>query len=156
MSGSPTWGSGLGEGAPRAFGFKAQWGLSAGPPQDWGKQRLHSWTGHIWFHMPRDPGQISYSIEAWARPTFGTWSYLGAVAVSMTHCGGKNTGGRSPGECSSVGVSCPGGYHFDSETQLHPTACRLWFWDTSGQTTNRVRTHPHPSTDRLSKIILSP
>ena len=38
----------------------------------------------------------------------------------------------------------------------HPTACRFQYWDTLGQTTNRVGTQPHPSEVRLPKDVLSP
>ena len=54
-----------------------------------------------------------------------------------------------------IGVISPGGHHFGTETQPHSTVCRLQCWDTSGQTTNRVGTQPHPSADRLPKVILS-
>ena len=76
-------------GAPRAFGFEGQQGLSAGAPQDWGKQRLHSWRAHTRFHVHWDPGQSSDSTGAWARSTCGSWRQGSAVA----HCGGKDTGG---------------------------------------------------------------
>ena len=36
---------------PRAFSLQDQWDLSAGAPQDWGKQRLHSWRAHTRSHM---------------------------------------------------------------------------------------------------------
>ena len=43
-----------------------------------------------------------------------------------------------------------------TKTWPHSTACRLQCWDTSGQTTNRVETQPHSSTERLPQVILSP
>ena len=53
-------------------------------------------------------------------------------------------------------MSSPGGHQFGTETWPHPTACRLQCWDTSGQTTNWVGTQPHPSADRLPKVVLIP
>ena len=41
------------------------------------------------------------------------------------------------------------------KTWPHPTACRLQCWDSSGQTTNRVGTQPHPSADSLLKVVLN-
>ena len=55
----------LGEGAPRAFGFEDQQGLSAEAPQDWGKQGLCSWRVHE-VHVHWDPGQSSNFIGVWA------------------------------------------------------------------------------------------
>ena len=55
-----------------------------------------------------------------------------------------------------IGVSSPSSCHCDTKTWPHPTACRLQCWYVSGQTTNRVRTQPHPSSDRLPKVFLSP
>ena len=63
MSGSPACCGGEegslepGRQAPRASGFEGQWGLIAADPQDWGKQRLHSWRAHTNSHGHRDPGQ---------------------------------------------------------------------------------------------------
>ena len=54
-----------------------------------------------------------------------------------------------------IDMSSPGGCHCDTKTWLHPTAYKLQFWDTSGQTAKRVRTQPHPSTDRMPKLFLS-
>ena len=46
-----------GGGAPKASGFEGQQGLIAGIPQDWGKQRLHSWRVHTKSHVHQDPGK---------------------------------------------------------------------------------------------------
>ena len=43
-----------------------------------------------------------------------------------------------------------------TKTWPHSIACRLQCWDTSDQTTNRVETQPHSSTDRLPQVILNP
>ena len=55
-----------------------------------------------------------------------------------------------------VGVSSPGGHHFVTRTQPHPTGCRLQCWDTSDQTTNRAGTQPQPPADKLPKVFLNP
>ena len=59
------------------------------------------------------------------------------------------------GQGICISVSSPGGCHFGTETRPHPTAFRLQYWDASSQTTNKVRTQPHPSADRLPKVVLS-
>ena len=51
---------------------------------------------------------------------------------------------------------CSRDCHFCMETWPHPTACRLQCWNTSDQTTNRVGSQPHPSTDGLPKAFQSP
>ena len=53
-----------------------------------------------------------------------------------------------------IGMSCPGGHHFDTKTWPHWTV--LQCWDASGQTTNRVGRQTHLSADRLPKVFLSP
>ena len=55
-----------------------------------------------------------------------------------------------------ISMTSPRGHHFGTETWPHPTACRLQCWDTSGQTSNRAGTQPHPSADRLSEVLLTP
>ena len=57
MSGPQCGGLTLGRGAPRAFGFEGQWGLVAGVPRDWGKQRLHSYRAHTKSHTHQEQGQ---------------------------------------------------------------------------------------------------
>ena len=89
-----------GEGALRAFGFEGQWGLSAGAPQNWGEERLHSWGLHTRFHVHGDPGQSSDSTGAWAdlpvgRP-FKEGSPQEAGGLAVAHCGSKDTGGGDP------------------------------------------------------------
>ena len=57
-------------------------------------------------------------------------------------------------------VNSWGGWHLAWVTSTkiwpYPTACRLQYWDASGQTTNRSGTQPQPSTGRLPKNFLSP
>ena len=62
--------------------------------------------------------------------------------------------GGSPREV--LNVSSPGGHHFGTESWPYPTACRLQCWDTSGQTTDKMGTQPHSSTERLAKVVLRP
>ena len=86
-------------GVPRAFSFEGQWGLSAGAPQEWGKQRLHhSWRAHTSFHVHWDPAQSSDFIGAWARPTCGYWrvSWRGGGWLWLSLC--KDTCGEGPRE----------------------------------------------------------
>ena len=57
MSGFPAWGSGNGRRNPRDTVFEGQWGLIAGIPHNWGKQKLHSWRVHTRSHVHQDPGK---------------------------------------------------------------------------------------------------
>ena len=43
-----------------------------------------------------------------------------------------------------------------TETWPHPRACRLLCWGASGQTTNRLRTQPHQSTEKLPEDMALP
>ena len=40
---------------PRKSGFEGQWSLITEIPQDWGKQKLHSWRAHTRSYMHQDP-----------------------------------------------------------------------------------------------------
>ena len=53
---------------------------------------------------------------------------------------------------SYISVNSRVGHHFGTQTWPHPTACSLWCWDPSSQTTNRVGTWHHSSADRLPKV----
>ena len=46
LSGFSAWGFRKGQGIPRGVDFEGQWDLIAGLPDDWGKQRPHSWRVH--------------------------------------------------------------------------------------------------------------
>ena len=143
-----------GGGAPRAFGFESQRGLGAGVPQDWGKQRLHSRRMHTRFHVHWDLGQSSDSIGDWARPTCRSWRvYWWGEGWLWLTVGIRTLVAETP---ELITVSSPEGHHFGTKTWPHPTACSLQCWDTSGQTTNRVGTQPHPSTNKLPKVVLNP
>ena len=94
-------------------------------------------------------------IGAWARPTCCSWRVSWGGGGSYGSLWGQgHWWWRYWGVL--IGMSSPGGHHFDTKTWLHPIACRLQCWDTSGQTTNRVGKEPHPSADRLPKIFRSP
>ena len=97
----------LGRGAPGAFVIEGQWGLSAGAPQDWRKQRLHSWWVHTGFHMHWVPGQSRDSIRIWASPA--VW-----ILESLL--------GRQGSQVIIIGIGSPGGYHF-GKIRPRPTAC---------------------------------
>ena len=56
-----------------------------------------------------------------------------------------------------IGVGSPGGHHFGTRSgPMQQPAGSSMKQPCSGQTTNRVGTQPHPSADRLPKVILSP
>ena len=60
----------MGGGDARESGFESQEGLTAGLPQDWEKQKLHSWMAHRRSHAHQNPGEKSSDlIKAWARYT---------------------------------------------------------------------------------------
>ena len=50
-------------------------------------------------------------------------------------------------------MSSPRGHHIDTKTWT--TACRIQHLEASDQTMNMVGTQPHPSADRLPKVVLS-
>ena len=63
----------LGRRAPRASGFEGQQDLITRTPQDWGKQRLHSWRMHTSSYQHQDLGGKKQCIAAWTRPTCWSW-----------------------------------------------------------------------------------
>ena len=91
-----------GGGAPRAFGFEGQRGLTAGAPQDWGKQRLHSWKAHTRSHAHWDPGlkQLLHRNlgQTYMRVSEGL---LGRRGAAVAQPGGIKIGGRYIREYSS-------------------------------------------------------
>ena len=150
-----------GEGALKAFGFEGQWGLSAGAPQNWGKERLHSWRLHTRFRVNGDPEQSSDSIGAWedlpvGRPfkegSFrrqGGWRWLTVGARTLVVEIPENIHWH---ELSWKWLFWLPFWHQDLP---HPTACRFQGQDVSGQTINRVGKQPRLLADSLSKAILS-
>ena len=91
-------------------------------------------------------GQSSAFLRAWARPSCWSWRVSWGRQGRLGLTVGTDTGGRSAGDSSSVRALL--GCHQDL---AHPNACRLWCWDTSGQTTSMVGTQPLPSADWLPK-----
>ena len=63
----------LGRGAPEVFGVEVQQELCTEAPQDWRKQRLHSWKPYTGFHVHWVPGQSRDYIEIWVTPACGYW-----------------------------------------------------------------------------------
>ena len=58
----------------RESGFEGQWGLTAGIPQDQGRQKLQSWRAHTGSRAHQDPGEkISDLIRDWARLICQYW-----------------------------------------------------------------------------------
>ena len=101
MSGSLVWGSGTGRrNPPRTFGFENQGGLITGTPQDWGKQKCHSWSVHTRSRVHQDPGEKAVTAEE-PVPDLpaGLGGSPGKVGAAVPHCGDKDkdTGGRGIG-----------------------------------------------------------
>ena len=69
--------------------------------------------------------------------------------VAVSHREDKDTGSRSSGKCSLVWAL--------PESTISPTKepDRLQCWVTSGQTTKRKGTQPHPSANKQIKLLLS-
>lgn len=110
-------------GAPRAFGFVSQQGLSAEAPQEWREQRLHSWRVYTRVHVYCDPAQSSYAIEAWARPTHGSWMIYGVWGWLWLTDGARTLVAEAQGIL--ITMSSFGGLNFGSKNWPHPTAYRL-------------------------------
>ena len=91
----PSLGVSSGGGCPRVFGFEAQKGLISPSPQDWGKQRLHSWRVHTSSYMHWDPGQ-----NQWLLMLLGQ-RYLLVLKVSQG--GGVGDGGAAQPRDKDIG-----------------------------------------------------
>ena len=128
--------------------------MSTEVTQDRGKQRLHSWRVHTKFDMHWDSAQTSDSTRAWTGLACGPWKISWGDRSWLWLTEGSSKLVERP-QGILIGVSSPGGCHFDTKTWPHPTACRLQYWDISGQTTSRVETQPHPSADSLYKVVRS-
>ena len=107
----------------------------------------------------RTQGKGSDFIGAWAGPTCWSWrvSWGGRVWLWLS----LRTWTLVVETLGSVQLcECQGGRYLawviSTKTGPYPTACRLQYCDTSGQTTNRAGAQPHPSADRLPKDFLSP
>ena len=156
MSVSPTWGSGLRRRSPqnvqlwRPVGFDCRNSTGLGETETplWEGAYKVSWT-------PGTRGKSSDHIEA-------CQTYLLVLEGFLQRWGdgcGSLWGQRHWWEYFwgvLIGMSPLGGCHFVTKTWPYPRASRLQCWDASGQTTNRVRTQPHQSADRLHKVFLIP
>ena len=103
----------------------------------------------------RTQGKSSDPIRAWARPTCWSWRVSGEAGGSCGPSWGQGHWWWRYQEIF-ISVSAPGGCHIGTKTWSHETACSLRCWDTSGQTTKRAGTQPHPPAGRLPKVFLSP
>ena len=100
-SGFPAWASSKGRRTPRASGFEGQWGLIAGIPQDWGKQKLHSWREHTRSSVHQDPGKKAVtSSETGPDLPASPGGSPAEAGVAVAHCRDKDTGSGSSGEYS--------------------------------------------------------
>ena len=100
-----------------------------------------------------DPRQSNDSTGTWARPPVGLGGSPGEAEVSSGSLWGQGHWWQRNQQIF-IGVSSPRGHQFVTETWPHLTAYRLQCWDASDKITNRVGTQPHPSADRLPKVIL--
>ena len=84
---------------PRESSFEDQWGLTAGIPQDWVKQKLHPWRTHTESCADQDPGKkASDRIRDWVRHSPArSPAEEGAV---VAHSVDKYTGSGSSGKYS--------------------------------------------------------
>lgn len=90
-------GSGMGgEGAPRKSGSEGQQGLVTGIPQDWRKQKLHTWRHTKVSQASRCRGS-SDLLVIWDRPSSQQWGVPEEAGASVAHCEDENTGRSSPG-----------------------------------------------------------
>ena len=113
----------LGEEAPWAFGIEGYWGLFTGAPQDWGKQRLHSWKGTCRFSHALGP-RAKQSLH---RNLGQTWMQflvylLVKQRVNVAICGGRAMEAKLSGIFMSVHFS--GGGHFGKIWPTHQSALR--------------------------------
>ena len=68
----------MGVGIPRKSGFEVHEGLITGIPQDWGKQKPHSWRVHTGSQGYKDPGEKSNDlIRDWPQSTCQYWRVSG-------------------------------------------------------------------------------
>ena len=84
-----------GRGASRAFDFEGHWSLISVTPQDWGKQKCHSWMVSI-------RSEAATSCEPGKNLPSGLGGCPGEVRVAVAHCRDKYTGGRGSGKFSLV------------------------------------------------------
>ena len=122
-------------GAPGAFGIESQQGSKAGAPQDWEKQETPLLGGATEFHVHWVPGTSRDSIRIWSDLPAGLGSSPGKAGISC----GSLWRQSSPGDC-----------HF---AKSWPLVWRHEDSEAPGQTARRVGTQPHPSANRLPKVL---
>ena len=89
-SGSPAWGSGNGRRKrTRGSAFEGQRDLITGIPQDWGKQKLHSWRVHIRSCAHQDPGKKAVTSPKSLGQTYllVLQGFLRRQGAAVAHCG---------------------------------------------------------------------
>ena len=69
--------------------------------------------------------------------------------VAAAHCRNKHRDSGSSGEYTLAWALLEA-----AKIWNHSIACRVHYWNTTGQTTNRARIQLHPSVDRLLKVFL--
>ena len=131
-SGFPAWGSDKGTRNPRESDLEVQWDLTAGLPQDWGKERLQSWRPQTKCCMHQDPEERS-SDPTGDRPQT-------TCQCRRACCGGVGQQGFTTGTgvlAAAVPEGPPWRCHYPYNRPSRPQG-----WVTSGQTTNREGTPP--------------
>ena len=85
----------------REYGFEAQQHLIAGISQDRGKQKLHTWRAHTRSSTHKDPGKKAVtSKETGLDLPASIGGSPVEVRAAVAHCGDKDAGSSSAGECS--------------------------------------------------------
>ena len=124
-SGSLAWVLAMWGEAPRESVFEGQWGLITRIPQDWGKQKHHSWSSHTGFHVHQGAGKKVVTSQDTGQDLpasiGGTPVDAGDSYVSLWGQGHW----RQQFWSALIGVSPLGGCNFLTKTWPHPTACRL-------------------------------
>ena len=142
-----------GGGGLRAFAFKGHWDLRTGAAQAWGKQGVNSWKMHKVSQALRPRGKQCLHRSLGQTCLLVLDSLFCRQGLAVLYSGDKDAGGRGPRDYSSV-WALPEVAIWPRDG-APPTASRLQCWKASGQMSKRVRTQPHPSPERLSKVFLS-
>ena len=123
-------------------------GLSATAPQDWVKQRLHSWRAHIHWdpHKAEEVG-LDLPVSLGESP--------GEVRVGRRSVSWGPGHWRQWSERVLIDMSSHRGHHFDIKTWPYPATYRLQCGNASGQTASRIGTYCYPSADKLSEAVLN-
>ena len=114
-------GYGVGGGAPRAFGVAVQQSLCAWAPQDWGKQRLHSWKVYTGFHVHWVPGQSRRLHRNLGQTCLQFLEDL-LGKQGETHCGERTLEAKALGII--ISMSSSGDSHF-GKIQPHLSGLRI-------------------------------